>query len=562
MEKLSAINASQNKNAYISETDEKSNEITVLQDLISNRYHIIKLLGKGSQGAVFLAETNDTHEKVAIKQLIIQSVKDWKQYDLFKREADVLQRIDIPGVAKLHETIELLYIETPMALIVQDYIEGEPLQKFITNGHRFQISQIGDILLQLLDILDKLHHSDPPVIHRDIKPSNIILNYTENSSTLDVYLIDFGAVANPQVKGGGSTVVGTYGYMSPEQLMGCATAASDLYSLAIVAVYLLSGVPPEELEIQDFHVLIDPHLQHLPHQITAFLRKMLEPHEADRMTDYAQLRTFFDAIKNQQFDKIPHVSFTLDKENYSLENVHSYHQQGNIILWQELPDKTPRKISSQLNKLLNQQFKEQSEEDEDCINFQHKSKSITLFIIIIWVQVLTVLIFKNMTRSQYVPIDSQMENSFHLNFVLMVIILVLSLVGLTIFKRIKNRKYILSKYKYDPCIFLENARKSMATVTRIKYKSIYFELKNSENLQMGTYYTPTWIITYSFNPPDDSSPDVLIRSFETHIEPDFNEGDLIPILYLIELKNNKESVYSAPFPIPSADSFAPTDETL
>ena len=152
MEQLLAQPTSQENNDLPIEEAESSNQnndIEVLQNLISDRYHVIKKLGKGSQGSVFLAESNDTHEKVAIKQLIIQSVKDWKQYDLFQREAAVLKRIDLPHVAKLHETIEILDIATPMALIVQDFIEGAPLQKFIANGHRFQISQIGDILLQL-----------------------------------------------------------------------------------------------------------------------------------------------------------------------------------------------------------------------------------------------------------------------------------------------------------------------------------------------------------------------------------------------------------------------------
>ncbi len=173
----------------------------ILKELLSQKYRIVRKLGEGSQGTVYLAENLKTGKKVAIKQLIIQSVKDWKLYDLFHREANTLKRLDIPGIAKLYEARDILDIETPMAIIVQDYIEGEPLQKFIAQGHRFRIEQIGEILYQKLGILENLHQSKPPVIHRDLKPSNIILNYTDESVTPEVHIIDFGAVSNPQVKG-------------------------------------------------------------------------------------------------------------------------------------------------------------------------------------------------------------------------------------------------------------------------------------------------------------------------------------------------------------------------
>ncbi|MBQ9395135.1 MAG: serine/threonine protein kinase [Proteobacteria bacterium] len=551
MEKISERAVSQEPSAYQSydeKTSEQDNDVAALQRLIADRYQVIKKLGKGSQGCVFLAETNDLHKKVAIKQLLVQSVKDWKQYDLFQREANVLKRLRVPGVAKLHETIEKLDNEPPMALIVQDYIEGEPLQKFIANGHRFQISQIGDILLQLLNILDKLHHSDPPVVHRDIKPSNIILNYVENDTTPQVHIIDFGAVANPQVKGGGSTVVGTYGYMSPEQLMGNATPASDLYSLAIVAVYLLSGVPPEELETKDFHVLIDPHLQHLPHQITAFLRKMLEPHAEDRITDYDQLREFFTALKKQQFDKIPITASTLDKEKYALDKVYSYHQQGNIILWQELSDKTPRKLDNSVKKVFKRNIK-----TADLSGLLGK------FILTLVVGVVMLL-----AVAMNIMMMADSSNG-HYPFIFSIGIILVIIVSYIMEILNKRRAAYYSNFLYNPEQFFKNARKSMATVNRIEYKSIVVHQFQATpgldiNEMINQTYSPTWLVTYGFNPPDDSSPDILIRTFETHVEPDFKEGDLIPILYLIDHDDNGEHVYSTPYPIPVADKFYPTEE--
>ena len=84
MENISHINASQHPSEYqsygeIPEVSKQDRDVAILQGLISDRYHVIKKLGKGSQGAVFLAETINTHVKVAIKQLLVQSVNDWKQ---------------------------------------------------------------------------------------------------------------------------------------------------------------------------------------------------------------------------------------------------------------------------------------------------------------------------------------------------------------------------------------------------------------------------------------------------------------------------------------------------
>ena len=129
----------------------------------------------------------------------------------------------------------------------------------------------------------------------------------------------------------------------------------------------------------------------------------------------------------------------------------------------------------------------------------------------------------------------------------------------------KRRAAYYSNFLYNPEQFFKNARKSMATVNRIEYKSIVVHQFQATpgldiNEMINQTYSPTWLVTYGFNPPDDSSPDILIRTFETHVEPDFKEGDIIPILYLIDHDDNGEPVYSTPYPIPVADKFYPTEE--
>ncbi len=364
------------------------------------------------------------------------------------------------------------------------------------------------------------------------------------------------------MNGGGSTVVGTYGYMAPEQLMGRACEASDLYSLAIISVYLLSGVPPEELEIQDYHVLIDSHLEHLPYAITAFLRKMLEPRVEDRMTDITQIRKFFSALKGQKFEEIPKTNDLITQNKYSLDNVYSYHQPGNIVLWQELEDATPRPLPRRYKRKFFARL----------FNVEFLRWALGLFFLI----PLTIYILID-EIGKFNFLNQAVDGVDHFTLLILFSCSALMILGcIGIFKSI-----------YAPFQFLKYSRKSMATVIRVEYISIYETLKNDIHLFTQSN-KPTWRITYSFNPPDDSSPDNLIRTFDTHVKPDINEGDIIPILYLIHtgelsekvfegtsLSNRdditpvinyimqdrkQEHVYSTPYPLPISDELKPSDK--
>ena len=225
---------------------------------LADRYTFLEQLGHGAQGTVYLAQRNADGLKVAIKRLNIDSVQNWKEYDLFRREADVLKTIDIPGVAHFYEAPEFLDIPNPAAYIVQEYIEGQSVEQLIQSGFRFTLPRLFHFTVKLLTILEQLHSHVPPIIHRDIKPANILVKIGPEGYS--PYLIDFGAVANPQVQTGGSTVAGTYGYMPPEQLMGRPVPASDIYSLAAMLAYMMSGVEPANMQVTDFHLIIEPHL--------------------------------------------------------------------------------------------------------------------------------------------------------------------------------------------------------------------------------------------------------------------------------------------------------------
>lgn len=115
------------------------------------------------------------------------------------------------------------------------------------------------------------------------------------------FLIDFGAVANPMLQSGGSTVAGTYGYMHPEQLMGKPAPESDIYALAATLVYMLSGTEPSDIQVADFRLLIDPYLECVPRPVVVLLLQMLDPDKKSRLCDHDTLIRTFEQFADNQF---------------------------------------------------------------------------------------------------------------------------------------------------------------------------------------------------------------------------------------------------------------------
>ena len=137
--------------------------------------------------------------------------------------------------------------------------------------------EIEQIAIALLDIVIYLHQRQPTIIHRDIKPSNILLTDRSGSNVGKVYLIDFGAVQNTAATEGGTiTIVGTYGYMPPEQFGGQTVPASDLYSLGATLIYLATGKHPTELPSKDGRILFAD-LVNLNPSLIGWLNKAIEP---------------------------------------------------------------------------------------------------------------------------------------------------------------------------------------------------------------------------------------------------------------------------------------------
>ncbi|MGK7896075.1 MAG: serine/threonine protein kinase [Xenococcus sp. (in: cyanobacteria)] len=197
-------------------------------DVIQNKYCIVSILGEGGTAITYEAVDLETNNSVAIKVLSLQQTQDWKSLELFEREVKVLKNLNHPKIPKYLDYFILDIPTDKQFFLVQELVSGKSLTTLLEQGWRFQEAEVKNIAQQVLSILSYLHSFQPPIIHRDIKPQNIIC--TEEK---EIYLVDLGAVqdAYRNTLTRGATFVGTIDYMSPEQIRGHASFASDLYSL-------------------------------------------------------------------------------------------------------------------------------------------------------------------------------------------------------------------------------------------------------------------------------------------------------------------------------------------
>jgi tetratricopeptide (TPR) repeat protein len=233
--------------------------------LLNNRYRIVKALGEGGFGKAFLGE--DTHlpslRPCVIKQLkpVGGASSDQENaaavlafvQERFSREAAVLE-----AVGRSHSQIPDLYayfLEKGQFYLVQEWVEGQPLSAIAQEV--WSENRVRDLLVNTLNVLAHVHREG--IIHRDIKPDNIIFRKSDQLPCL----IDFGAVkevmstvVGPSGSLRSSIVIGTPGFMPPEQAMGQPTFASDIYGLAMTAIYLLTKRSPAELPIDSNHAIL------------------------------------------------------------------------------------------------------------------------------------------------------------------------------------------------------------------------------------------------------------------------------------------------------------------
>lgn len=294
----------------------------MIGEVLADRYVIECRLGKQAGRQTLLARDNSTQELVVVKLLTFGKDLEWDDFKLFQREAETLQTLSHPAIPRYLDSFELDTRSGKAFALVQSYIEAKSLEEHLSNGRTFTEAEVKEVAKSLLEILTYLHGRQPPVIHRDIKPSNILLTNRSGNSIGQVYLVDFGSVQTLATQEGRTvTVVGTYGYMPPEQFGGRAVPASDLYSLGATLIALLTRLHPADLPQKDMRIEFEQHTN-LSSAFTEWLKWMTEP-SLERRLDSAKLA--LEALENHKV-----------RQHYSV-NISYYKPVSTInLLWYSL----------------------------------------------------------------------------------------------------------------------------------------------------------------------------------------------------------------------------------
>ncbi|MCX7606593.1 MAG: serine/threonine protein kinase [Bacteroidia bacterium] len=212
---------------------------------IEEKYEILRTLGEGGMGVVYLALQKRIDRKVAIKAIAPYLARDPAVRQRFAAEAAVLARLNHPNIVTLYD-----YIEEENALyLIMEYVEGQSLSDLLKAGP-LPLELIEKYFLQVLEAFRYAHEQG--IIHRDIKPANIMV-----ASGGRIKILDFGVARLLQTDHSLTRTgmrLGTLLYMSPEQVKGEreVDARSDIYSLGVVLYEMLTGKPPYPVDLGEF----------------------------------------------------------------------------------------------------------------------------------------------------------------------------------------------------------------------------------------------------------------------------------------------------------------------
>ncbi|MBR8835581.1 MAG: serine/threonine protein kinase [Stigonema ocellatum SAG 48.90 = DSM 106950] len=244
------------RESFQSPDDSSVPERSLSNTLLNDRYRILKPLGQGGFGKTFLAVDekcqvqtrnirsfgNQTPQLCVIKQFFPQrhTIDHQKASKLFHQESLHLAELgNHPQIPQLLNT----FVEDGQQYLVQEWIDGQTLEEELAEAGAFNEAEIRQLLLALLPVLQFVHKHE--VIHRDIKPGNII----RRQSDRQLVIVDFGAAkfAAGEMLSKTGTLIGSAEYAAPEQIRGKAVFASDLYSLGVTCLHLLTEMPPFDL---------------------------------------------------------------------------------------------------------------------------------------------------------------------------------------------------------------------------------------------------------------------------------------------------------------------------
>lgn len=248
--------------------------------VIDGKYEILTEIGHGGMSVVYLAMDTHLNKQWAVKEIKKRgkAKTDEIVVNSLLVEANLMKRLDHPALPRIVDIID----NGVTIYVVMDYIEGESLDKILSEFGAQPEELVIGWAKQLCDALSYLHSQKPPIIYRDMKPANVMLKPEGN-----IKIIDFGIAREYKEQNlSDTTVLGTKGYAPPEQYNGQTDARSDIYALGMTMHHLLTGVDPRKGEAYAPVRVYNPELSE---GIEIIINKCVQPAAENRYQSCADL---------------------------------------------------------------------------------------------------------------------------------------------------------------------------------------------------------------------------------------------------------------------------------
>jgi serine/threonine protein kinase len=297
--------------------------------MLEENFNLLKEISKKNFVSIYLLEDKNSLEKFIVKKFIVYP--EFKNLEkTILAEANLLKSLSHKNIPKFIRLDKEELNEKIYYYLFQEYIEGNNLKELVENNKFFTEEEVLDIALQITDVLIYLHSHSPQILHLDIKPSNIIL-----SKNNIAYLIDFGAFNKKELEDisskGLSTIIGTQGYMPIEQFEGKPVQASDIYSLGLTLVYLITHKEPLELNRNNLKIEFSANVSNYFKKV---LEKMIEIDKDKRFQTSLELKEELENSKKMR--NIKYISF--DKDLNLPDKLKSYLYENEKIVYLTKPN--------------------------------------------------------------------------------------------------------------------------------------------------------------------------------------------------------------------------------
>jgi len=317
--------------------------------ILSKRFKIIKPLGRGGMGAVYLARDQelslgDKDIYIAVKTLPPEFTYDRRAIDDMRREVILARALTHENIVRIHDLA--FDEELNIYYITMEYVEGKTLSELIYEKGHLSEEQAIIVLKHTLRALE--YAKDKRIVHRDIKPSNIMIDFVNKK----VKVMDFGiarVIADTQSRISKTVVAGTPVYMSPEQHIGVGVSyASDIYSLGITAYEMLTGSPPYTTGDIYYQKVNTPprRIAGISDWLWGLIRMMLSPDEkkrpqADVLLDYLDKKETPEIeVEEEDEEEIGEVAEEIEEEEEEHEDLEEEKEEINKIKFEEVTKKS------------------------------------------------------------------------------------------------------------------------------------------------------------------------------------------------------------------------------